>query len=237
MVIGLLKPLQVYADIRAARDSIGVIDGFCTLLHIWIVGAGYLSAQCLNLFLMGVISWNSSQAFNLRAIGLLSLVSQRYIAKVEQINLHGTGIGEDNEFFRGFPLTKETVDFVLDKSIFPVWPLVCITEYQDDLIPVALILVLKPGRYVGRTLGIDGRETVGIVPQIQGDQTIEVMIILVPFTNDTDSVLSPNGGSVLMIDSPPEGYQTDRARAMRRKRLPDIWPPDQMCLWFCSHWR
>ena len=121
MVIGLLKPLQVRADIRAARDSIGVMDGFCMLLHIWIAGAGYLSAQCPNLFLMGVISWNSSQALNLRAIGLLSLVFQQYIAKVEQNNLHGTGIGEDNEFIRGFPLAKETVDFVLDKSIFPVW--------------------------------------------------------------------------------------------------------------------
>ena len=181
MVIGLLKPCQVRADIRAARDSIGVIDGFCTLLHIWIAGAGYLSAQCLNLFLMGVISWNSSQALNLRAIGLLSLVFQRYIAKVEQNNLHGTGISEDNEFIRGFPLAKETVDFVLDKSIFPVWLLVCITEYQDDLIPVVLILVLEPGGYIGSALDIDGREAVGSVPQIQGNQAIEVMIIHVDY--------------------------------------------------------
>ena len=70
---------------------------------------------------------------------------------------------------------------------------ICITEYQDDLIPVVLILALEPGRYVGSALDIDGREAVGSVPQIQGNQAIEVMIILVPFTNNTDSVLSPNG--------------------------------------------
>ena len=141
---------------------------------------------------MGVIFWYSSQALNLGTIGLLSLVSQRYIAKVEQNNLHGTGIGEDHKFVRDFPLAKKSVDFVLDKGVFPVWLLVCITENQDDLISVILILVLEPGRYVGSTLDIDYREAVESVPQIQRNKAIEVMIVLVSFTDHTDSVLSPN---------------------------------------------
>ena len=141
---------------------------------------------------MSVISWNSSQAFNLRAIGLLSLVSQRYIAKVEQNNLHGTGISKDNQLVRGFPLAKETIDFVLDLRILPVWFLIRITEYQNDFISVVLILVLEPSWYVGSTLDIDCCEAVGGVPQIQSNQAIEIMIILVPFTDHTDSVLSPD---------------------------------------------
>ena len=47
--------------------------------------------------------------------------------------------------------------------------------------PVVLILVLEPGRYVGSALDIDGREAVGSVPQIQGNQAIEVMIIHVDY--------------------------------------------------------
>ena len=111
---------------------------------------------------------------------------------MQKDNLHGTGICKNDEFVGDFPLAKKTIDFVLDLGIFPVWLLIRITEHQNDFISVVLILVLEPSRDIGCTLDVDCREAVGGVPQIQGNQAIEVMIILVTFTNHTDSVLTPD---------------------------------------------
>ena len=79
---------------------------------------------------MSVIPNDSGEMFNLCAVGFLSLVYQPHIAEMLQDNLHCTGICKDNELF-------------FDLAVFPIWLFICVTEHQNDFIPVILKLVLE----------------------------------------------------------------------------------------------
>ena len=102
---------------------------------------------------MCIIVLNAGHLLNDSAVRPFSLIFQRDVAKMQQHDLHRAGICEDNDLSRGLSLSKESIDFCLDPGIFAVWLLICITEYQDNLIAVILKFIFGNGpEYLTRSL-------------------------------------------------------------------------------------
>ncbi len=69
---------------------------------------------------MRIIILNSCHLLYDGAVRFLPLVLQQDIAKVQQHDLHGAGIGKDADLFSNLPFSKKPVDFCLHLRVFPV---------------------------------------------------------------------------------------------------------------------
>ena len=123
--------------------------------------------ELFDLFRMRSVVFYARHLLNDRSIGFLSLVFQRHLTKVQKNDLHRARIGKDRYFLKRLLLVQICIDLPFYQRILTIRRFICVTENNDNLVPVILIGILETRRNIRSSMRVDGIKSIGATPNIQ----------------------------------------------------------------------